>query len=302
MDKKFAEAYASLAKDKSQRDALAALLIEHIEPKHVTEDIVGLFLNTRNLKPGDALVKKVRRGIEVRTLVPGSIHLASEVTVDDRINYMLDGMDVKVKANAWELESGELGTVDSIRREMEAQLRDHYVSRVFTSLANIWTAGNTPNNFAAVANLTAAALINAIDWINYSVGGVRAVVGTRLGLAPITQFAGFHTDGTTTVANNEWISKIYNTGFVGSWYGANIVALDQVWDNPIDNTAQIPNRYVLVIGENAGEFISYGEPKWKQWEDMRPTPPDWYLEVYQQFGIIVDRAEGIYVIDCLALA
>jgi hypothetical protein len=47
----------------------------------------------------DALVKKVRRGIEARTLVPGSIHLASEITVDDRIVYMLDGVDIKVKAN-----------------------------------------------------------------------------------------------------------------------------------------------------------------------------------------------------------
>ena len=302
MDKEFAEAYASLAKDKTQRDALASLLIEYIDPKHITEDVVGLFLNTRSLNPGDALVKKVRRGIEVRTLVPGSVHLASELTVDDRVNYMLDGIDVKVKANAWELESGELGTVESIRREMEAKIKDHYVSRVFTCLANIWTAGNTPNNFTATATLDAATLRDAIDWINYRVGGVRAVVGTRRGLAPITQFAGFHTDGTNYVANSEAISEIYKTGFVGSWYGANIVALDQMWDNPIDDNALLENRYVLVIGENAGEFITYGEPKWKQWEDYRPTPPDFYLESYAQFGMIIDKAEGIYVIDCTSLA
>jgi len=305
VNEEFKKAYAALAQDKSQRDALASLIVEYIDPNHVTENIVGLFLNTRRMNPGDALVKKVRTGIEVRTLVPGSIHLASEITVSDRVNYMLDGVDVKVRANLWELESGALGTVESIRREMMAKLQDHYVSRVFTSLANIWTAANTPNNYVASATLTAAVLRNAIDWVNYTVpGGVKAVVGTRRGLGAITQFGGFHVDA---VANNTWgnedaIREIYKTGWLGSWYGANIVALDQVWNNLVSYTPQIPNRYVLVIGENAGEFITYGEPKWKQWEHMDPTPPDWLVEVYQQFGMIVDNAMGVYVIDVTSLA
>lgn len=305
MDKEFEKAYAALAQDKSQRDALAALIVEYIDPNHITENIVGLFLNTRRMKIGDALVKKVRKGIEVRTLVPGSIHLASEITVSDRVNYMLDGADVKVRANLWELESGALGTVEEIRREMQAKLQDHYISRVFTSLTNIWTAVNTPANYVASATLTAAVLRAAIDHINYTVpGGVRAVVGTRRGLGTITQFAGFHVD---PVANATWgnpdaIREIYNTGWLGSWYGANIVALDQVWDNLDTYVPQIPNRYVIVIGNNVGEFITYGEPKWKQWEHMDPTPPDWLVEVYQQFGLIIDNAMGIYVIDVTSLA
>jgi len=35
----------------------------------------------------------------------------------------------------------------------------------------------------------------------------------------------------------------------------------------------------------------------KQWEDMNPTPPQWMLELYQQFGMIIDNAQGIYVLD-----
>jgi len=305
VDEKFKTAYAALAKDKSQREALASLIVEYIDPGHITENIVGLFLDTRALKPGDALVKKVRTGIDVRTLVPGSVHLASEITVADRINYMLDGADVKVRANLWELESGELGTVESIRAEMQATLTDFYVGRVFTALANIWTAVNTPNNYVAVANLTQAALRNAINEINYRIpGGVRAVVGTRRSLAPITQFGGFHVD---PVNNNAWgnedaIREIYRTGWLGSWYGANIVAIDQVWSDQVTYTPMISNRYVVVLGNHVGEFITYGDAKWKQWEDMAPTPPDWYLELYQQFGMIIDKAIGIYVIDCTALA
>ena len=184
---------------------------------------------------------------------------------------------------------------------MVAKLQDYYISRVFTALANIWGPVNTPNNYTAVANLTAAALRNAINEINYT-SNVRAVVGTRRGLAPITQFAGFHTDGVNTVANNEGISEIYRTGWVGRWYGAPIVALDQIWNNPIDYVPQIPNRYVLVIADAVGEFITYGEPKWKEWTEMQPTPPDWFVEVYTQFGLLVDNAIGIYVIDITSLA
>lgn len=302
MDKRFKEAYASLAQDKNQRHALASLIVDYIDPQHITENIVGLMLNTRSLDPGDALVKKVRKGIDVRTLVPGSVHLASEITVSDRVNYMLDGADIKVKANLWELESGELGTVEEIRREMQANLQDYYINRVFTSLGNVWTAANTPNNYATGAELTATMLRDAIDWVRYTVGRVRAVVGTRRGLGPITQFGGFHTDGTSTVAYSEGIREIYESGWVGSWYGANIVALDQVWDNLEDYNAQIPNNLVLVLGENVGEFITYGEPRWKQWEEMQPTPPDWFIELYQQWGLIVDNAMGIYVLDITSLS
>jgi len=301
-DKKFKEAYASLASDRNKRDALASLIIEYIDPRHVTEDIVGLMLNTRRMEPGDALVKKVRKGIEVRSLVPGSMHLASEITVEDRVNYMLDGADIRVTANEWELESGELGSVADIRSEMQAKLKDYFVSRVFTSLGNIWSASNTSDNYATEATLSASTLKDAIDEINYKVGSVRSVVGTRRALAPITEFGGFHIDDTNYVANDEAIREIHRTGFLGKYYGANIVALEQVWDNLVDYSKLLEDRYVLVLGENVGEFISYGEPRWKEWTNMEPTPPQWNLELYQQFGMIIDRAQGIYVIDISSLA
>lgn len=294
--KDFKTAYAALAKDSNSREALASLIVEWINPNHVTWDIVGLMLNTRALKPGDALVKKVRKGIEVRTLVPGSIHLASEITVEDRVSYMLDGANVKVRANLWELESGELGTVESIRQEMMSKLADHYLSRVFTALANVWNATNTPDNYIEVASLTQAALQDAIDEINYRVGSVRGVFGTRRALSPITTFGGFWTDGSTTWGSETALEEIRQTGWLGKWYGADIVAFDQVWDNPVDYNPLLPEDIVLVVGDNVGEFITYGDVKTKQWEDMEPTPPYWNLEIYQQYGMIIDRAMGIYVI------
>jgi hypothetical protein len=293
---KFKEAVASMLKD-GKREALAQLLVEYVEPNHLTTDFTSLLLTSRSLNPGDALVKKVRKGIKVRSLVPGSIHLASEITVSDRINYVLDGADVKVTYNLWELESGEIGTVESIRSEMQAKLRDFYLGKVFTALSTVWSAVNTPNNFTNVGGpLTATALENAIDRINQTTSGVKAVVGTRAALAPITKFGAFWSDGTNVADVPDNIREIMQTGFLGRYYGARIIALDQVYDNPMDYNPLLPNDKILVIGENVGEFITYGDVRTKDYEDMRPTPPQWYLELYQQFGMIIDRADGIYVL------
>lgn len=296
-EKTLKDAFASLVKA-GDMSAIAALLVEYVDPQHITTDIVGLLLNSRTLGPNDALVKKVRKGIKVRTLVPGRIHLASEITVSDRINFALDGLDVKVHANLWELESGELGTVESIKSEMEAKLRDEYLARVFLALTSIWTAVNTPSNYTSVGGaLTSAALKNAIDRINQTTSGVKAVVGTRRALTPITTFGAGWTDGASiSQAVPENISEIMRTGWLGKYYGASIIALDQVYDNPEDYNALLPTDKVLVIGEKVGEFITYGDVRSKDYQDMRPTPPQQYFEMYQQYSMIIDRADGIFVL------
>jgi len=294
---KVKESIASLMKDKGQREALAQLFVEYVQPQHLTVDFVSMLLNTRALKLGDALVKKVRKGIRVHTLVPGAEHLSSELTVSERINYVLDGADVKVTANAWELESGELGTVADIRKEMEAKLRDYYLGKVFTALSTVWSAVNTAENFIDVgAAVTPTALEDAIDRINQTAGGVKMVVGSRAAMTPITKFAAFWSDGSNVGYVPERIQSIMQSGTIGNYYGANLLALEQQYNNPEDYIKLIPEDKILVIGQNVGEFITYGDVKSKTWEDMRMTPPQWYLELWQQFGMIIDNANGIYVI------
>lgn len=296
-DKKLQEAIASLAKE-GKREALAQLLVEYIQPGHITTDFISMLLNTRAMKPGDALVKKVRKGMKVRTLVPGAIHLASEITVSDRMNYILDGADIKVTANQWELELGEIGTVNEIRSEMMAKLRDYYMNKVFTALSTVWTVGNTPNNYTSLGTaLTATALKNAIDYINTRAGGVKAVVGTRAALTPVTTFGAGWTDSAgDLMASYPNIAEIMATGWLGKYYGAPLIVLNQEYDNAEDYNTLIPEDKVLVIGQNVGEFITYGNVLTKEYTDPKPTPPQWFLEIYQQFGMIIDNAMGIYVI------
>lgn len=298
-EKELNEAVASLVRDPSQRQALAQMIIEYVKPNHITVDFVSMLLDSRALQPGDSLVKKLRKGLKVHTLVPGAIHLAGEITVRERVNYVLDGADIKVMASEWDLENGDIGTVGEIRTEMLAKLRDYYQNKVFTALASVWSVANTPLNYISAGGpITATVLKNAIDYITRITGGVRAVVGVRNIMNPITEFGAFWTDPGTgaTGVSDPAIEEIRNSGKLGVFYSAPLIALQQIWDNPADYNTLLPEDKILVIGNNVGEFITFGAEKWKEYTDPRPTPPNWFLELYQQFGLMVWRAEGIYVI------
>jgi len=297
LKEKVAEVFAS-----KDNKAISEMIIEYVNPGHVTTDFVGMLLNTRRMNPGDALVKKVRKGIKVRTLVPGSIHLANEITVNERVAYSLDGADVKVLLNEWELESGHLGTLADISSEMMAKLKDFYMNKVFTALSTIWTASNTDTNFTSMSSsaVTATALKNAINTINQTTTGAKAIVGVRSVIQPIADFGAFHTDGTNTAEVPSQIEEVMRTGMLGSYYGVPLIALDQAYDYPDDHTALLPDDKLLVIGQNVGEFIVVGDLRTKQWVDYNPTPPYLNLEIYQQFGMIIDNADGIYVIGDIA--
>lgn len=283
--------------EKNDREALAELIVEYVAPNHITTDFVGMMLNTRSLKPGDALVKKTRKGINVRTLVPGAVHLSNEITTSERINYILDGADIRVGYSEWDMENGDIGTVEEIKKEMSNKMADFFQGKAYTALSTIWSAANTPSNYTDVGgSITMTALKNAIDRINATTPGVKAVVGSRAAMTPITQFAGFWTDGTNVVGSQSIVDQILTTGKLGNWYGAKLITIDQIYDAPDTYQKLIPEDKILVIGENVGEFITYGEPKWRQWVNNEPTPPMWSIETYQQFGMIVDNAQGIYVL------
>lgn len=300
MDEKELKEAISAAVEEGGREALAQLIVEYVQPNHISSDFMNLLLDSRSLRPGDALLKKVRKGIKVRTLVPGAIHLANEITVSERMNYILDGADVRVHANEWELEAGDIGTVSDIRNEMIAKLKDFYYSKVFTALSTVWSATNTPSNYTNVGGpITATALENAIDRINQTTGGVKAVVGSRAAMTPITKFGAFWNDhqvSPTVWGNDKAIQQVMETGLLGRYYGAPLVTIEQVYDNPMDYNKLVPEDKIIVIGHKVGEFITYGDVKDKQWTNMETTPPTWNLEIYQQFGMIIDNADGIYVL------
>jgi hypothetical protein len=297
MDENLKQEAASLMKDTSKREEFAEMFIEYVNPTHIATDFIGMLMSTRNLKPGDSLVKKVRKGLKVYTLVPGSIPLAGEITVTERINYILDGAIISATVNEWELASGELGTLESFRSEMQLKLRDFYINKVFTALSTIWSATNTPDNYTAIGgNVTKTALDNMVEHINQTTPGAKAIVGTRKALYPIQSFAGWAVNGGTTTMMPGVQEEIFRTGWLGNYLGVPLVVVNQQYDNPEDYNALVPDDKILVVGENIGEFITFGPANYSQFTDPKPVPPQFWMRLYQQFGLMVDNAQGIGVL------
>lgn len=265
---------------------------------------MNALMDTKALNKGDSLVYKVRKGINVHTFVPGAIPLKSEVTVSDRMMYVLDGAQVGLTANAWDLESGDIGTVESLRAEALLKLRDYYMNKVFTALTTVWSAANTPLNYTAMnGHLTSIALENAIDRVNAITSGAKAIIGVRSLLTPITKFGSFWNDGVaspTAFGIDSQLEKVVQDGFLGKFYGVPIIALNQVYNNLDDYTALLPTDKVLVVGDHVGEFITYGNVISKEYTDMKPTPPQWNWDAYQEFGLVIKNAQGIYTLGAVS--
>lgn len=295
---KVQKALASAARDEASRRELAATIVEWINPNHLTTDLMSILLPTRSLNEGDLLVKKLRKpGIRVRKFVPGTIHLADEIAVTDRLNYAFDAHIVKTMANLWDLERGDIGTVQDMRREMTSALSDFYMNRVFTLLGSVWSETNTPDNYAETATLTKTVVDDAIKQINYRAGGVQAIVAVRNTLLPMVDWVGYSTYDSHKQFSDEILTETLRSGWFGQYKGvSNVIGLNQIWNDPEANEALLPEDLVLVIGKNVGEFVTFGQPRWKEYTDMVPTPPYFVLEMYQQWGMIIDNAEGIYVI------
>jgi hypothetical protein len=288
---------ASLMKDPNQKEAFSEMIVEYAQPNHLMVDFVGMLLNTRALNVGDSLVKKVRKGIKVHTFTPGAIPLSSQITVEDRINYMLDGAVVDVNVSEWDLESGELGTADSIVTEMQGKFRDYIMNKVFSALATAWNASSTPSNFTNVGgDVTKTALDAMIKYINRTTSGAKAIVGTRTALYPIMDFAGWDNTSTTYFPVPSVREEIAKTGWLGSYKGVPIVVISQEYNNLADYQAMVPEDKILVMGTNVGEFITYGPPRRQDYTDNKPIPPRRYFRQYQQFAMILDNIDGIGIL------
>lgn len=303
MDNKELQAAVAEMMQKPEKQAFAEFITETVQPGRIIDNWVGMLLDYRSLEHGDMLVKQVRKGIRVYSHVLGSEPLKSQMTLTDRVAYTLDTAIVATWANSLDLQNGRFGTAQEIINEMQIKLREYYVNKVFTALTSVWTAANTPNNYtAASGSVTKTILDNAIARIDDTTSGAKAIVGTRDVLRPITEFAQWSTEpvGGTKALIQDVASEAAAKGYLGSYKGIPLVVAEQSYDYPDTNVARIPNDKLLVIGTKVGEFITYGAPRPQEWMNMTVVPPAWNYAIWQQFGFIIDKAEGIYVVGAIS--
>lgn len=303
---------------KTNRAAFAEVITDYIEPTYLTLDLASQFMGTREIQIGDVYVKSFKGKYHVQQIVPGQITLGEQIVVRNKaVSYNLDILSAKAKYNELELaHGGPAYTPETVRSDVRKALEEKLVMRGWNALANIWTTANasaltytgssTSNFIDAGGPLTSTALDAAIDHVNFYSPGVRAIIGTEQALAPLTTFgqyrlvSGSNSDNYVTLDgrpagtfNNG--SPYGNAGGVESYRGVgNIVRLKQIFDeSEYPRQPLLPTDFVLVIGEDIGEFITYGGAQTKEWTDMEPTPPYWNYETWVQFGMMVYNAKGV---------
>lgn len=308
-------ALAELAK--TDRAAFAEVITEYIDPVYLTLDIAGAFMNTREMNFGEILVKRFKGKYHVQQIVPGQITLGEQITVRDKaISVNLDILAAKASYNTLELQhGGPAFTPEAVRADVQKALQEKILMRTWNALANIWNTANasaltitgaTYSQFIdAGGPLVSSALDHAIDHVNFWSGGVKAIIGTETALAPLSTFgqyqiiSGTNSDFLVT-QNGQPALTFQNTSpfknpAVETYRGVtNIIRVPQIFDNSeYPPKPLLPTNFVLVVGENIGEFITYGGPQTKEYTDMNPTPPYWNYETWVQFGMMIWNARGI---------
>jgi len=308
-------ALAELARN--DRRAFAEVITEYIDPVYLTLDLASTFMGTREMSFGELLVKRFKGKYHVQQIVPGQITLGEQITVRDKaMSINLDILSAKAAYNILELQNGgPQFTPETVKSDVQKALQERVLMRSWNALANIWTSGNaaaltitgsSSSNYVNVGGaLTASALDAAIDHVNYWSGSVKTIIGTESALAPLSTFGQYQIIGT----NNQYVTQngtppgtFQNTSPYGSGVKAvesyrgvtNIVRLPQIFDNTeYPPKPLLPTDYILVIGEDIGQFITYGGPQFKEYVDNEPTPPYWNYETWLQFGMMIWNARGL---------
>jgi hypothetical protein len=310
-------ALAELAR--SDRAAFAEVITEYIDPVYLTLDIAKTFMDTKEMSFGDILVKRFKGKYHVQQIVPGQITLGEQITVRDKaMSINLDILAAKAAYNTLELQhGGPQFTPETVKSDVQKALQERVLMRTWNALASIWSVGNAsaltisgssnPNFVNVGGALTASALDLAIDHVNYWSGSVRTIIGTESALAPLSTFGQYQVIGATfdnyVTQNGQPAGTIQNVSPYGpgpkaveSYRGVtNIVRLKQIFDeSEYPKRPLLPNDFVLVIGDNIGQFITYGGPQYKEYIDNEPTPPYWNYETWLQFGMMIWNAQGLY--------
>lgn len=304
--KALAETAKTAGTSPNGKSAFAETIIQMVEPNHLSLELFNIFMPTRQANIGDTTIRRVRRGrYGVQTMVPGTNHLVSQPTdVQDYHSYIFDRLIGGVRESVWNLRNGDLTSIASMRQQLEWDITDNLISKVFSLLSSVWTAQDTPSNYSTTTKLTYPLLDTMIENIIQTAGGVKAIVGTRNVLRPIYEFAGWRewqymgANSSTAFPVTPKLLEYMNTNRVATYKGITLVELPQVYKNQLPDlrSKMIPDNNILVVGDNAGEILMYGGTEYQDYTDMTVQPADYILNAWMSYGMIVDRPENIGVI------
>jgi hypothetical protein len=311
MDKKeLLKSVAELAKTAGTtpggKSAFAEMLVQLIEPEFLSLDIFNAFMPTRQVNVGDPTIRRLRRGkYSVQSMVAGTQHLVSQpTTVSDFHSFVFDQLIGGVRESLMNVQEGSHITVDMMRKQLQNDIIETLVARVFNLLTSTWTSAATPSHYVQTNKIKYTELDELIENVMYTAGDVKAIVGVRRAIRPIYEFSGFreysYVGGGSNIAYPvpEKLIEFLNTNRVTTYKGIPIIETPQVFRNqlPTPREALLPEDQILVIGQNAGEILLYGNVEYQEHTDTTIQPADYVLHAWQKYGLVVDMPENIGVI------
>lgn len=289
-----------------KRSAMAETIVQYAEPNRLTFEVFRQFMNVATLKTGDNIMKQVRKGrYPVRSMVPGTSHLADVTYFQDKTAWMFDRLIAGAKANLWDLRSGDLPTVEKMTSDLRADIIDAIVAKVFTVLASAWNTTDTPSNYtdASSGGITATNLDDMIENILDRAPAVRAIVGTRKALFPIYEFSTSVPVVTVTGQSGTAIptpqfDEFYRNNRITTYKGIPVVEIGQVYKNDLPSIREkmIPTDKVIVVGSNAGTIATMDGFETQDYTDMRTQPAEYIIHGWQAYAILIDMIDQIGVI------
>ena len=289
------------------KSAVAEIITKTVNPNFLTLDIFSSFMPTRRWMPGDNPMIKVRKGkYAVRSMVPNTNHLTSQVYRQDKQSFVFDQLIAGTSCNLYELRSGDLGTVAQMRRELRQSVEETIAVRVFNLLTTVWNSTDTPLNYtdATSTGITRTILDNMIEEVIERAGGVRAIMGARKALNPIYDFA---TSVPVTVVTGQsgtaiptpQFTEFYTRNMISTYKGIPMVEIRQQFADVLPDVRekQIRTDVVLVIGEDPGQIALMGNFEYQDYTDFRTQPANYVLHGWQQYGLIVDAPDRIGVVQ-----
>ncbi len=307
LKKAIAEAAKTAGQSGNGRSAFAEIVTETVEPNHLSLSLFNTFMPTRQANPGDTVMKRIRRGrYPVFSMVPGTAHLVGATSYSDTYNYVFDRLITGARESIWNLRDNPLLSAQKLRTDMQADLVDNLVGRVFDLLSSVWNSTDTPNSYAQGSSLTAATLDALLENVIDKAGGARAIMGTRKALLPIYAFAGFveytYLGGSNAGQNlafdiPEVLLERYRTNRVSSYKGVPLIEVPQVFKMQAPDLRErlIPDDKIVIVGQNAGEVVLYGGFETQDYTDFTIQPADYVVHGWQAYGMVIEDPEMIGV-------
>ncbi|MCX7861309.1 MAG: hypothetical protein N2385_14555, partial [Chloroflexus sp.] len=190
--------------------------------------------------------------------------------------------------------NGDVPAIGELRTQLARDLMTQIASNVFNRLSTIWNEADVPDLHDTGTALTKTALDTLIANVEQR-APVRAIVGTKEALRPLFTFAGYVTVGSTPLAIPRQLQEYGDTGMVREYLGIPVVILPQVMANTLPNPSKklVRSDIVLVIGQEAGVIGLKGEMQTQEHIDTSVQPADYYLHVWQHYGIAITARERV---------